>query len=584
MRTFFLCVCLLGTYANANLIISAHDARILSPLFQLLLEQSEMGYVLQNKKPVCGICYSVHPLFFDKIEEYQLDIAICLGKKALDNPAFQTNNVFFFFDEKEKMLLIINRKLFVNTVNENLPLFQYVLGPTITPENILSSLQSQELSFFELLKYDRVLIGIVLGYGTQNALWKSRKENIAYDGMPAQDEPPFRSNTVFCTDAFVKEELLFCKAKRNVKWSKERCFLNPTYGFSSLHEEEKAIEEKMSTSSQKLRENLPTFIFACLKEERELLHELETTQEKIQTILSSPHAFDTVLKMICGESVIVETNADDILIGHIKNINLLLAKLFRQELKEYHPSFLPCFVEGLLGKVSDDNHGGDFTAVPDALNNIKIAKLNLDAADLFFKSLQIDHSFTAVLPHHLYYQVIEKGMGDALAHETEVCIDYEIIDPAGRCLKWDREAEIHLEETIPGFAHGMKGMRKGERRVIYIHPAVAYGVHTYLEKGIYLKALVTLHDMHPSEGCLPELIPMDLSFVQSEAFQKKCEEEHRQSLRYRGAQKRAALKARPEVDIDEIAQALQSMHEPTALTNEESYELNQMFWNLYFIP
>jgi len=67
-------------------------------------------------------------------------------------------------------------------------------------------------------------------------------------------------------------------------------------------------------------------------------------------------------------------------------------------------------------------------------------------------------------------------------------------------------------------------MQVGEKREIYIHPALAYGVHTHLEKGIYLRVVVELFEAFETEGQekLPALIPMDLAFVRLAEFQEEC--------------------------------------------------------------
>lgn len=37
--------------------------------------------------------------------------------------------------------------------------------------------------------------------------------------------------------------------------------------------------------------------------------------------------------------------------------------------------------------------------------------------------------------------------------------------------------QISVADTIPGFAQGVKGMQAGERRKLYIHPDLAYGLY-----------------------------------------------------------------------------------------------------------
>ncbi len=382
------------------------------------------------------------------------------------------------------MLLIINRKLLLSTIRENLPLFQYVLGPTITPEFLLEALLSPGKAFCEVLDYDRVLIGIVLGYGVQNALFGSRLENILYDGMCILDTPPFAPQVHLCLDEASKETLLFLDNEENPDWKKGSKFQKPSAGFNSLQQEKRAIENRLVFSSERLVDESPNFVFACLKENQAFLRALEETQEKIRDLLQTPDWFEMTLEIVCGQKVVIEPVEKES--NRLPNINLnrTIAKLLKQELleKEYEDQYLSAFIEGLLETNNTSDSGREVLASPRAIRNIKLAKKNLGIADHFFNSLRKDTTCIPIMESFLYYKILENGCGPSLKNETEVCIDFEIFDLFGVSLNKAAAINLNLHETILSFAYGLQGMKKEEKRVIYIHPALEYGMHTYLEK------------------------------------------------------------------------------------------------------
>ncbi|NGX61331.1 MAG: hypothetical protein K940chlam9_00816 [Chlamydiae bacterium] len=140
---------------------------------------------------------------------------------------------------------------------------------------------------------------------------------------------------------------------------------------------------------------------------------------------------------------------------------------------------------------------------------------------------------------------------------------------------------LDLTKTIPGLSYGLQRCKQGEKREIYIHPALSYGVHTYLDKGIYLKALVEVHHVE-EEKEVSYSDPIDLSPIQSEQFHRECIEEHKNLLVYHGLEKRKFLLSFPGIDLSKISDEFQRLGENISLTHEETETLNCFFWNSYF--
>lgn len=143
------------------------------------------GYVLCGDKPMCieGYLLTDESGALSGVDEKAL--ILMKGSELWQSLQVSPDNkeyFFLIFDSKEygyRHLICINRRAFLRVVNENLSLFRYVLGPTLTAENLLKELIEAKDQFYKVLKNDNVLLGILLGYGKQNALLVSRKELIS---------------------------------------------------------------------------------------------------------------------------------------------------------------------------------------------------------------------------------------------------------------------------------------------------------------------------------------------------------------------------------------------------------------------
>src|SRR3990167_3994468 len=104
--------------------------------------------------------------------------SLAKGKQLWEDLNISPDNKEFAFNVFENdstiQIVCINRKAFLQTVRENLSLFRYILGPTLTPESLLSAIFSAKERFFGVVKHNPVLLGILLGHGKQNSLIQAR--------------------------------------------------------------------------------------------------------------------------------------------------------------------------------------------------------------------------------------------------------------------------------------------------------------------------------------------------------------------------------------------------------------------------
>jgi len=161
-------------------------------------------------------------------------------------------------------------------------------------------------------------------------------------------------------------------------------------------------------------------------------------------------------------------------------------------------------------------------------------------------------SYIAAYPLYLFYKIVQHSNGQKLDKETNVCVDFDIFRSDGKCLKVEFDVCVNLQDTIPGFAYGLQGMRIDEIREIFIHPSLAYGVHTMFEKGIYLKILVKLRKIVDGVAVLPKMQLIDLTFICNEDFQKACEATHQQCVKCLGSLRRNFLTIWPTVDQNAV--------------------------------
>src|SRR5262249_37567593 len=79
----------------------------------------------------------------------------------------------------------------------------------------------------------------------------------------------------------------------------------------------------------------------------------------------------------------------------------------------------------------------------------------------------------------LYYELLREGEGEQqVAEDATPLIHYSVTTFEGilvaSTFKESRPVRLPLKEVIIGFRHGIVGMRKGERRKLYVHPDLAY--------------------------------------------------------------------------------------------------------------
>lgn len=109
------------------------------------------------------------------------------------------------------------------------------------------------------------------------------------------------------------------------------------------------------------------------------------------------------------------------------------------------------------------------------------AKENLEKANTFLLENEALEGVIALEEGKLQYKVEQEGTGATVEPHFSPLIRYVGKYLDGTVFGASKEEELLcLDETIAGFTKGLIGMKEGEKRVLYIHPDLAYGTTGYL--------------------------------------------------------------------------------------------------------
>ena len=586
--------------------LSSEETIALEQFFRVLIEKSEGGYVLNNNKPICVQGYYKEDYFQNEHEQHANSVCLREGAAKWKNLKLNDKNsniIIHVYNNEDELvknsihILFINKKLFHETVQNNLPLFQYVLGPDITSQTLLIKLTDPNETFHSTLKNDKVLIGILLGFGPQNSLYISRIENL-HEALLSPEQPPLKSKLSKIEEApfELRQQFLLNEGMSDQKIS------IPSPGNLSLLEELRELNNKIEISSPKLSKEYPQFIFGRLKEHKEsdkLVNSLEMSQLQIRMLLNSNNFLKDVLSLMYpGEEIIIHPASKPLLsfspVECSQFTNLVAANIWnvlKGNSMDYQQSFMAGMQDADAGEPNKIGFADTFNY--ERLKTLRKIKGNLTQADSFFSQLGENPRNICVMPFKLYYQIKEEGSGPILTDQTKVKVKYIIRTPNDKVIlsdNWsDNQANwINLQEVIQGFAWGMKGMKIGEVREIYIHPSLGYGIYTTFDKGIYLRALVKLSNIDNTQSeseKLAELTPLDFESEIDANIDSIYAEEEKRAGYLRGYQvwqhyKKGQFCSLPDV-LFKIT-SLQKNNEDSGIHSKESQDLiNRLHWNIY---
>lgn len=109
----------------------------------------------------------------------------------------------------------------------------------------------------------------------------------------------------------------------------------------------------------------------------------------------------------------------------------------------------------------------------------KMSKENLEMAESFLNKNLASDKVASLEENKLQYTVVEPGQGSEVSADMspQICYTGRLLD--GEVFGSSEESGpivLSLSHTIPGFRKGIEGMKEGEKRTLYIHPDLGYGV------------------------------------------------------------------------------------------------------------
>lgn len=518
------------------------EYEILAHFFKMGLLEEEYGYVLEGSKPISiANFYSLDNFPIARDLEYteKQFMKTLLVREAIPiwNKLCSVQKKFVLkvtpLNDPGKPELgweisFINVPKLKETIEKNIDLFRYILGPLIQSNQILERLAYSKEAFSDVLCNDCVLTGIVLGFGSHNSVVGGRSETINALSR-SRDIAPFAAKSHAMRDLKEYYGWYFFDIAGGETFSdsfkKNDLPLKLSYGFADTKDELLAIEATNEPLPPCLTEK-PRFVFGAYtgsRSNKSLFTELKQSQKKIQKLLKKPDFLEQILWKISEKK---------------PRITCKKPSLSKLQLSFFRESLTPETWNYILDKAVNDferpeqkfafiNSLSNPSAFPSetmlmarvfesTLKGLKKACQNLANANTFFETLSKDPLLQSIVPNQLYFKKVLEGSGKEIKGPSRIRASYIITDAKDNIFFAHHDTWISLAETIPGFAHGLQGMCIGEKREIFIHPCLAYGELTTLPPCTQLIVKVQLLDIEKcSHEKLPSLEPLDFSWIQN---------------------------------------------------------------------
>jgi hypothetical protein len=500
----------------------------LTNFLKCLFLDSESGYVFFGSKPVCYYCVGDQNALMlgSSVHEQQATLRNGIHWWEAAHPA-QENDKFVLKIRPNREgyeILSLNKKEILRAVEENLVLFQYILGHKITPEYLFTTLATSDESFYTLLNNNNALVGILLGFGTENSILGSRNEDLI-ELIQASPEIPYASLSHQTFEKALDHFTLSIVHKDNFKRSSDK-MRYVSLGFSSVEEEAKHVQRLEEPPSRLLSIYSPRLIFQDFRlqknsNERRTLHEAE--QKAIIDLLHADDFTGQVLKRLS-----IEFLSPSVTVLTAEPSPMILASELRETLRKRLLDDLEGVCQGIqdANEVKEDRYPQtDLNLFYDLLAFSNIQK-GLRLTEQHFTGLRKDSSFNE-LNELVFVKKLEENLSTSSFHvlqkvnsiATFSYVAYLPLQSNELPIKIGSHSTLNLNEVIPGLAVGVQGMKIGELREVHIHPDASYGFLADPEISGPLKFVIRLEgidlESHPL-NLKPNPLALDLTRIGSQ--------------------------------------------------------------------
>jgi hypothetical protein len=232
--------------------IPASDRWVIESFLKILMLQENGAYVLFGDKPVVYTAFydfstqEVYSAFCRK--SWLVNKQIRQGWEAWEKYAhlFPSNRFLLkgtpSDDHQRVEIVLIDKEKFKNKFEEYLHEFQSILGKDVTASSLLSRYKNEKLMFFDLLKKHHALLGILLGYGSENS-WLFHLKDRVYEDIYRNDfQPSLRVNSA---KEYAEYQKLFTSSFPEKNHQKPYKFLYlPMFLVNPKSKETKELREK----------------------------------------------------------------------------------------------------------------------------------------------------------------------------------------------------------------------------------------------------------------------------------------------------------------------------------------------------
>lgn len=541
--------------ADISFCLDKKDKHSLTEFFHAMLWGSEVGYVLYGEKPVCIESYGEDYIDRTGTLMHHLTTSIREGVRVWKKHAFPNESSKFLFLIKENpdinhySIIFINKAAFYKAFSKNSSLFRYIFGPEITASKFLKELKVTKKDFFTFLNDDKVLIGILLGFGFENALYVSRTETID-EALEREKKQKHPSNFVFPSNKGEKVIPPFRSYP-----------IQPSLGYFSLEQELNALDKKRVSASSSLENYSPKLTFGKVIHKNhlpnssdKLAKHYEDVQLKLIKVLDSPQWLEDFLSHFYEEPTKISIR-DDEQKDLLKNYGVIelsqavataILNRFEDEFKEKNKVL--DFIEGMKEaqkradahyifsflekeifpkEVSDDFlHGFNIwrfykfnkeISLPLVINHLQrkdnkgplalsillplihkqiFENINENENNLALFHFQQLGKTKCIDKNRLFYQRINSGKGKEVLDSQFVKLSYNLKTIYGNLLEDKKNVILDLSRAMRAFRVIFPSMRVGEKGVLYIHPE--YGIKDYRSVPFFSPYLIsefTIHDV-----------------------------------------------------------------------------------------
>lgn len=571
--------------------ICLHEQKILEVFFKQMFFDSEYGYVTEGVKPISTyeipIFDCISPISIPFRMQINDLVAIALLDKSCfsheSNIKLKTNKI-----ENEKHsfyyeVSLINVKALKTVICDHHEIFRSILNSASSAEDILEEiLQSKNL--YRTLKNNKILIGLVLGFGLENSVLHARVENLQdvdfhSEIIPFANTPHYRLGD-YKLDS-LDYHLWYMAIKPEILKIRESP-ITPSFGFNSIDDELNFLLSKKKNVASSIFKDHPKFIFCMYEHNENFIKALENAQQNTQELVKKTDFLEIVLaKLGCTNFTGYQSR------NNIISLEDTLAKGIWKTALNFDSDLRIDFIQGFSKKIDRLSSKKKTGILPGSYSKYKEAQMNLALAENRLNKLFETSDVNVILPSKLGYQIIKEGNGKVLDYtkNQNLIVTYSIKDDFGRLLAEEKNKNLDISLTILGFTEGIQGMSEREMRVIYMHPSLAYGVLTTIPSCSNIIAEVTLHKIIDTQNTiLTKAKEVDLTFLTDPKISNEIEDSCRFLAFTLGSHWRTLLNKDNSIDFEILSEKLTKLSQNNPydidLTVEEEEAFHVILWEI----